>query len=113
MLYESVFCINIGGVEENAVIPEGSAANTTITVFDRNHSAVIYEFYKRNDTSFYVCKNGKYTKFYVYGRELYNDGGTDTYDYGLWPAYEILTKAITNNINGMYEIPENETASGS
>lgn len=113
MLYESVFCINIGGVEENAVIPEGSAANTTITVFDRNHSAVIYEFYKRNDTSFYVCKNGQYTKFYVYGRELYNDGGTDTYDYGLWPAYEILTKAITNNINGMYEIPENETASGS
>ena len=105
MLYEAVFCINIGGVEENAVISSSAVPVTTITIFDRNHSSVVYTFFKRNDDSYYVCKNGQYTKFYVYGKELYNDGGTDTYDYGLWPAYEILTKAITSQINGVYDIP--------
>lgn len=108
MLYESIFCIDIGGVDEYAAIPENARPMMTITVFDRNHSSVVYDFYRRSDDSYYVCKNGQYTKFYVYQRELYNDGGTDTYDYGIWPAYEILTKAITNQINGIYEIPTNK-----
>ena len=106
MLYEAIFGIGIGGVEENAVIPENASADTSIKVFDRNHSAVVYAFYRRNDDSFYVTKDGKYTGFYVFKRELYNDGGQDTYVYGIWPAYEILTKAITNAMNGVYEIPD-------
>lgn len=106
MLYESIFGISIGGVEENAVIPENAAADTSIKVYDRNHSAVVYAFYRRNDDSFYVTKDGKYTGFYVFKRELYNDGGQDTYVYGIWPAYEILTKAISNAMNGVYEIPD-------
>lgn len=106
MLYESIFCIKIDGVEENAMIPENAVADTTIKVYDRNHSTVVYEFFRRNTETFYVTKNGEYTGFYVLGIELYNDGGTDTYNYGIWPAYEILTKAITNGINGVYEIPD-------
>ena len=106
MLYESIFCINIGGVDENATIAPSAVPVTTITIFDRNHSSVVYTFIKRTEDSYYVCRNGQYTKFYVYGRELYNDGGTDTYDYGLWPAYDVLTKAITEQINGVYDIPE-------
>lgn len=105
MLYESIFCIDIGGVDYTASISESAVPVMTITVFDRNHSSVVYTFFKRNAESYYVCKNGEYTKFYVYGRELYNDGGTDTYDYGIWPAYDLLTKAITNNLNGVYDIP--------
>lgn len=111
MLYEAVFCINVGGVEENAVIPSSSVPVTSIKIFDRNHSSIVYDFYKRSDDTCYVCKNGEYTKFYVYNTELYNDGGTDTYSYGIWPAYEILTKAITNSINGVYEITSGKTAS--
>jgi hypothetical protein len=111
MLYESVFCINVGGVEENAFISSSAVPVTSIKIFDRNHSSVVYDFYRRNDESCYVCKDGQYTKFYVYNSELYNDGGTDTYNYGIWPAYEILTTAITNNLNGIYDIPsENGTA---
>ena len=106
MLYESVFCINIGGVDENATVSPSAVPVTTITIFDRNHSSVVYTFIRRTEDSYYVCRNGQYTKFYVYGRELYNDGGTDTYDYGLWPAYDVLTKAITEQINGVYDIPE-------
>ena len=105
MLYESIFCLNVGGIEENAIIPETAVADTTIKVYDHYHSAVVYEFYRRSDDSFYLKKNGEYTGFYVFKRGLYNDGGTDTYSYGIWPAYEILTKAITNGINGVYEIP--------
>ena len=105
MLYESIFCLNVGGVEENAIIPETAVADTTIKVYDHNHSVVVYEFYRRSDDSFYLKKNGEYTGFYVFKRGLYNDGGADTYSYGIWPAYEILTKAITNGINGVYEIP--------
>ena len=107
MLYESIFCIDIGGVDETATISESAVPVLTITIFDRNHSSVVYTFFKRNEDSYYVCRNGAYTKFYVYGRELYNDGGTDTYDYGIWPAYELLTKAITNSLNGIYDIPAN------
>ena len=106
MLYESIFCIDIGGVDEAASISSSAVPAMTITIFDRNHSSVVYTFFKRNEDSYYVCKNGVYTKFYVFNRELYNDGGTDTYDYGIWPAYDLLTKAITNAINGVYDIPK-------
>ena len=106
MLYESIFCIDVGGIEETANIPETAVADTSIKVYDRKHSAVVYDFYRRSDETFYVYKNGEYTGFYVFKRELYNDGGLDTYNYGIWPAYEILTKAITDGINGVYEIPE-------
>ena len=105
MLYESIFCLNVGGVEGNAIIPETAVADTTVRVYDHNHSVVVYEFYRRSDDTFYVTKNGEYTGFYVFKRDLYNDGGADTYSYGIWPAYEILTRAITNGMNGVYEIP--------
>jgi len=106
MLYETIFCINVGGIEETANIPETAVADTSVKVYDRNHAAIVFDFYRRSDETFYVYKNGEYTGFYVFKRELYNDGGQDTYNYGIWPAYEILTKAITEGINGVYEIPE-------
>lgn len=110
MLYETIFCINVGGVEENAIISSSAVPVTSIRIFDRNHSSTVYDFYKRSEDTCYVCKNGEYTKFYVYNTELYNDGGTDTYNYGIWPAYEILTKAITDSINGVYDIPSGKSA---
>ena len=106
MLYETIFGINIGGIDESAVISENAYPDTTIKIYDHNHSVVVYDFYRRSDETFYVSKNGEYTGFYVFKRELYNDGGQDTYNYGVWPAYDILTKAISNGINGVYEIPE-------
>ena len=106
MLFESIFCINIAGVEEVSPVSSNAVPDTSITIFNRNHSSVVYDFYKRNDVTYYVYCNGVYTKFFVFGRELYNDGGEDTYDYGIWSAYDLLTKAITNSINGVYDIPK-------
>ena len=42
--------------------------------------------------------------FYVYATEIFNDGGTDTYNYGYWRAYELLNQAITDNMNGIYDL---------
>ena len=44
--------------------------------------------------------------FFVYSREIFNDGGSDTYSYGFWKAYELLNEAISGSINGVYDIPE-------
>ena len=78
----------------------------TFTFIDRNFNTTVYDFYQRSDDSYYVFMNGEYTKFYVYSRELFNDGGKDTYSYGCWSAYELLSEAITNSSNGIYDIPE-------
>ena len=51
MLYESLFCINVGGVEENADVSSSQVPLTSIRIFDRNHSSTVYDFYKRNDDS--------------------------------------------------------------
>ena len=58
-----------------------------------------------NGHTYYVFKDGEYMNFYVYSREIFNDGGADTYSYGFWKAYELLSDAITGNNNGIYDIP--------
>jgi hypothetical protein len=62
-------------------------------------------FYQRSDSSYYVVIDGEYTKIFVYSKELFNSGGTDTYNYGVWAAYELLKTAIDENVNGVYDIP--------
>ena len=63
-------------------------------------------FYQRSDNSYYVVKDGEYMNIFVYAKALFNDGGTDTYDYGVWAAYELLKTSIDQNVNGVYDIPE-------
>ena len=53
-------------------------------------------------------KNDEYTGFFVYASELFKDGGTDTYSYGVMGAYDLLTTAINDNLNGIYDIPAGE-----
>ena len=75
---------------------------------DKTYNTTLYEFYTRDSDSYYVYKNGEYMSFYVYSRELFNNGGSDTYSYGCWSAYELLSEAISGNINGIYDIPVEE-----
>ena len=60
---------------------------------------------KRNENTYYVFVNDKYSCFYVDSSELFANGGTDTYAYGVWGAYELLVEAIEKNIGGIYDIP--------
>lgn len=104
LLFESIACIKIGGVEMDAKVNKSAGPVITLTFIDRNYVTTEYEFYTRDSDSYYVCKNGEYMNFYVYSREIFNDGGSDTYNYGFWKAYELLNEAISGNSNGIYDI---------
>ena len=71
---------------------------------EKNYATSVYEFYRRDLDTYYVFKDGEYMNFYVYATEIFNDGGTDTYSYGYWRAYELLNQAITDNRNGIYDL---------
>lgn len=105
VLYESLTQIKIAGVELNANINTSSGPVFSITFVDNAYNSTVYDFYTRNDNSYYVFKDGEYMNFYVYSKEIFYNAGTDTYNYGCWSAYELLSEAITKNINGTYDIP--------
>ena len=106
ILFESIACINIGGIELNANVNTSNGPVLSLCFLDKNYVTTTYDFYTRDSDSFYVFKDGEYMNFYVYSRELFNDGGTDTYSYGCWRAYELLSEAISGNINGIYDLPK-------
>ena len=105
ILFESIACIKIGGTDGSAVPDTSAGAVFSLSFVDKSYNTTLYEFYTRDGDSFYVFKNGEYMSFYVYSRELFNDGGRDTYSYGCWTAYELLSRAISENVNGIYDMP--------
>lgn len=107
VLYESISSIEIGGIEPDVSVNTSQGPVLTLSFISRNYNTTEYSFYTRDDDTFYVFKDGEYIDFYVYSREIFNDGGQDTYSYGYWKAYELLNDAISGNINGIYEIPVN------
>ena len=104
VLFESIACIKIGGVEVAEKTKPSSEAELTLTFIDKNYVTTVYEFYPKGTDSYYVFKNGEYMNFFVYASEIFNDGGSDTYNYGYWRAYELLNQAITDNMNGIYDL---------
>ena len=106
ILFESLACIKIGGIELEADVNTASGPVISFSFNDKSYNSTVVDFYQRDTDSYYVLKDGKYTGFYVYSTELFYDGGFDTYSYGCWSAYELLNEAITNNLNGVYDMPE-------
>lgn len=105
MLFESLVCIEIGGIESESSVSPDAIPVMTLTFVTNDYETTEYDFYQRDTDSYYVYVNGEYSQFYVYSRELFNDGGSDTYSYGVWPAYSMLLTAIDNSIDGIYDIP--------
>ena len=103
LLFESIACIKIGGVEIAEKTKPSTTADLSLTFIDKNYVTTVYEFYPKGTDSYYVFKNGEYMNFYVFATEIFNDGGADTYNYGYWKAYELLNQAITDNTNGVYD----------
>lgn len=106
ILFESFACMEIGGIDLDAVVDTSAAPVMVLeytTVQYENHKI---EFYTRSDNSYYVVKDGEYLKVFVYAKELFNDGGSDTYNYGVWAAYELLKTSIDENMNGVYDITD-------
>ncbi|MCR4689021.1 MAG: DUF4340 domain-containing protein [Saccharofermentans sp.] len=103
-LYEAISCIALGGFDTTATVDTSSDPLLTLTIVTKDYTTHVYSFYTRDESSSYVVIDGEYSSFYVYNKELFNDGGTDTYSYGVWPAYELLKTAIDENVNGVYDI---------
>ena len=104
ILYETLASISIGGIDTDAK-PTLSNPDMTITFITKDYQTYKYDFVKRNENTYYVFVNDKYSCFYVDSSELFANGGTDTYAYGVWGAYELLVEAIEKNIGGIYDIP--------
>lgn len=105
VLFESFACMEIGGIDTSAVVNTSATPELILEYTTTQYEIHTIEFFKRSDTSYYVVKDGEYTKLFVYSKELFNDSGSDTYNYGVWAAYELLKTAIDENVNGVYDIP--------
>lgn len=106
VLFESISGIKIGGIELKDNVNTAGGAVMSFSFIDKSYNTTVYEFYQRDADTYYAFKDGEYLGFYVYGKELFYNAGTDTYNYGCWSAYELLSEAISNNINGIYDIQE-------
>ncbi len=106
VFFESLALLKIGDIEPDAV-PQGEPV-MTIKYFNKDFTNDVLTFIQRDESSYYVMKNDEYTGFFVYANELFKDGGTDTYSYGIMGAYDLLTTAINDNLNGIYDIPAGE-----
>lgn len=104
MFFESLVCMDIGGLELDAK-PVLNDPVCNLTFITSNYQTYLVEFVKRNNDSYYVFINGEYSGYYVYDKVLFNNGGTDTYSYGVWEAYKLLNTAISENRSGVYNIP--------
>lgn len=105
VLFESFACMEIGGIDTDGVVNTESNPVLKLDYTTTNYENHTLAFYQRSDNTYYVVKDGEYTKLFVYSKELFNNGGTDTYNYGVWAAYELLKTAIDENVNGVYDIP--------
>lgn len=104
ILYESLASIDVAGVDVDAK-PTLTDPVMTLTFRTKDYQTYKYDFVKRTANTYYVFVNDKYSCFYVESDALFANGGTDTYGYGVWGAYELLVEAIEKNVGGIYDIP--------
>ncbi|MBO4636242.1 MAG: DUF4340 domain-containing protein [Clostridiales bacterium] len=109
ILFESIACIEIGGFDTDADPVLTDSPFMTITIITKSHETVRLAFEQRGTDSYYVFIDDAYSGFYIYSDELFEDGGTDTYSYGIWAAYDLINNAIMNSVNGIYDIPSEVT----
>ncbi|MBP5180848.1 MAG: DUF4340 domain-containing protein [Clostridiales bacterium] len=108
ILYESLITINITGIDTEAD-PEFEP-EVEFEYITTGHETITLSFVPKDNNNYYVFYNGEYSSFTVARSELFNDGGTNTFNYGAWAAYELTVEAIDNSISGIYDIPEETEA---
>lgn len=104
MFFESLVCMPIAGSDLNAK-PVLNDPVSTFSFIGKNYQTKTIDLVKRNNETYYVFADGNYTGFYVHDNALNRNGGPDTYSYGVWEAYKLLNTAISENMNGIYNIP--------
>ena len=104
MFFESLVCMPIAGSDVKAS-PTLNDPVSTFSFIGKNYQTKTIDLVKRNNETYYVFADGNYTGFYVHDDALNKNGGQDTYSYGVWEAYKLLNTAISENMNGIYNIP--------
>ena len=108
ILYESLITISVSDVD-TSVEPEFDPV-IEFEYITTDYQTYTLSFVQRDNNSYYAFLNGNYTCFVVPASELFNDGGSNTFNYGAWTAYELAQEAINNQIAGVYDIPVDEDA---
>ena len=108
ILYESLITISVSDVDTSAD-PEFNPV-LEFEFITSDYQTHTLSFVERDNNSYYAFLNGTYTYFIVPASELFNDSGSNTYNYGAWTAYELAQTAIDNQIAGIYDIPASEDA---
>ena len=103
VFFETISTIQIADVEMDAN-PQGESV-MDLQILGKDYVVTRLSFIQRDEASYYCMINGEYSGFYVYANELFKDGGDDFYSYGIAAAYNLLTTAISDNLNGIYDIP--------
>lgn len=103
MFFESLVCMEIAGSDVNAK-PTLTDPYSSFSFIGKNYQTKTIDLVKRNNETYYVFADGVYTGFYINDDALNKNGGQDTYSYGVWEAYKLLNTAISENMNGIYNI---------
>ena len=108
ILFETFATIQIAGIEydESSSIDDSVASIKYVTT---DHNTVNVDFVPRGTDTYYVYIDGEYSCFFIRGDELFANGGTDTFEYGLFEAVELCRTAIDNQIVDVCDI---ETIAG-
>jgi len=104
LLFESVACMNISEFDFASTPINTKDISLIITLTDSRQITI--DLAVRDENTYYAFIDGEYQGFIVDKGELYRDNGTELTDYGVWPAYQLLTKAISEAIGGVYVLTE-------
>ncbi len=104
ILFNSISNIQIGGIELDVDISPVNPVFEINYVY-KDYRVIDISFIQRDNYSYFAFINGEYTGYYVYSDEFLKNGGTYLDNYGVWAAYELFNTAVSNSINGVYDVP--------
>lgn len=104
-LYSGILSMMVDG-EDLAADPEGEPAySVTITKRTGDMDSVTVALLPRNESTFYLFRNGEYTGFYTNIRRIDNESANETM-IGLVQHLERMLIAMENAVDGKYIFPE-------
>ncbi len=98
--YQSVISIMIKNLDLTAKPAYQPLITIDYTMTDAGGTGIHLAFVKRDDSTYYVFKDGAYQGYYVDKGDFDSE---DTGNEGILPAYRILQDAMKNQVNGVYK----------
>lgn len=97
--YQAVISVYIGGLDPDAQPAHDPFAKIEYSMKE-GFEDMLLEFVKRDDTTYYVFKQGEYQGYYMNRSDFYSETPGRK---GILPAYEVLKNAMDNQVDGVYD----------